>query len=153
MKEKKAGKIASWLSKNLKFLQNELISDKIGDRGPRLKCGCNNMISSSTRINQLESYFCHYWPDQCRNARQEIVEDSNHEHDINCNSLSCENLNTKEIADCDDSIEEDEINSSSLVLIIPITKEKSHQRKEKKYCKVYHVPSLKSPSLVLTMLR
>ena len=152
MKEKKTGKIASWLGRNFKFLQNELISDKIGDRGPRLKCGCNNMISSSTRINQLESYFCHYWPNQCRNSRQKPLDDPN--QDINCNSLSCENLNNKEeIADCDDSIEEDEINSSSLVLIIPITKEKSHQRKEKKYCKVYHVPSLKSPSLVLTMLR
>ena len=30
------------------------------------RCGCNNLVSSSLNISQLERFFCPYWPPPCR---------------------------------------------------------------------------------------
>ena len=141
MKEKKNKNILTWLNKNFKFLQKEISPEQKDS----IRCGCNNMISSSTNLNQLERYFCHYWPLSCENG-----EAKDHcDEDINHNTTYCENLNNPE----EHSIEDDDcdLNTSSLVLIIPVSKERS--KSEKKCSKVYSVPSLKSPGLVLTLLR
>ena len=66
MKEKKNKNILTWLNKNFKFLQKEISPEQKDS----IRCGCNNMISSSTNLNQLERYFCHYWPLSCENSEE-----------------------------------------------------------------------------------
>ena len=38
----------------------------ISNGNPCCRCGCNNLVSSSLNISQLERFFCPYWPHPCR---------------------------------------------------------------------------------------
>ena len=38
----------------------------ISNSNPCSRCGCNNLVSSSLNISQLERFFCPYWPHPCR---------------------------------------------------------------------------------------
>ena len=70
-------------------------------------CGCNNIISSSSHnLQQLESFFCQWWPNLCENS---LICDINHNslQSIQHDEAELEEQNSNSIA------------SSSLMLIIP----------------------------------
>merc|ERR1711971_408523 len=150
-----------WFHHHLKFLGKEHKPTK----GP-LRCGCNNVVSSSQNICQLEKYFCPYWPNNCRsyvsNDVLEITKDILINNNNNQQCLPSDyQAGLKESAvddiDVSDDIvtDESDLNSSSLVLILPSSSSSSQiQKSEAKHkTKVYSVASLKSPRLVLTLLR
>ena len=124
-------------------------------------------MSSSQNICQLEKYFCPYWPNNCRsyvsNDVLEITKEIliNNNNNNNQESFQSEyKIDLKEspvddIDDIDDIVtDESDLNSSSLVLIIPPSSSSQIQKSEAKHkTKVYSVASLKSPRLVLTLLR
>ena len=126
------------------------------------RCGCNNLVSSSQNISQLEKYFCPYWPHNCRsyvgNDVLEITKDILINNNNNLQSFPCDYKAAME-SPVDDTYdrdnivtEEGDLNSSSLVLIIPSSSQ-SQKSEAKHKTKVYSVASLKSPKLVLTLLR
>ena len=98
------------------------------------RCGCNNIISSSTtNLRQLESFFCQFWPELCENS---LLCDRNN------NSLSSHPPEEEEQ-------NSNSLSSSSLMLILPENRPDSHSRA--KLCRT--VTPLKSPGLVLSLMR
>ena len=93
------------------------------------RCGCNNLVSSSFNINNLEKFFCHDWPNICRSYKNLKPDNEVNEgfNDINNNNYQQDfmldkstlqdsrNLNSLESIYSENS----ELNSSSLVLILP----------------------------------
>lgn len=147
-----------WFHHHLKFLGKECKPEK----GEAVRCGCNNLVSSSQNISQLEKYFCPYWPHNCRsyvgNDVLEITKDILINNNNNLQSFPCDYKAAME-SPVDDTYdrdnivtEEGDLNSSSLVLIIPSSSQ-SQKSEAKHKTKVYSVASLKSPKLVLTLLR
>ena len=115
---------------------------------------------------QLEKYFCPYWPKNCRsyvsNDVLEITKDilinnnNNQQYFPSDYQAGLKESAVDDIDDSDDIVtDESDLNSSSLVLIIPSSSSSSQiQKSEAKHkTKVYSVASLKSPRLVLTLLR
>ena len=128
------------------------------------RCGCNNLVSSSQNICQLEKYFCPYWPNNCQsyvsNDVLEITRDILINNNNNQESFPSDykaGMKESHVDDIDDSdivTDDSDLNSSSLVLIIPSSSSSQIQKSEAKHkTKVYSVASLKSPRLVLTLLR
>ena len=124
-------------------------------------------MSSSQNICQLEKYFCPYWPNNCRSyvsndvleiTKEILINNNNNNNQESFHSDYKVGLKESRVDDIDDSddivTDESDLNSSSLVLIIPSSSSSQIQKSEAKHkTKVYSVASLKSPRLVLTLLR
>ena len=101
-------------------------------------------------LHQLEKFFCYYWPNTCQNYFSEGELALDHVDD------TPENVINGEYESFDSITEDCEVNTSSLVLIVPVKQEQTARKDRvpnKHKTKVYSVASLRSPQLVLTLLR
>jgi len=149
MKNGRMGNLIIWIHKNFKFLQKELKTNIEKDQ-VRFRCGCNNVVSSSLNLHQLEKFFCYYWPNSCQNYFSDGELALDHVGD------TPENVINGEYESFDSITEDCEVNTSSLVLIVPVKQEQTARKDRvpnKHKTKVYSVASLRSPQLVLTLLR
>ena len=101
-------------------------------------------------LHQLEKFFCYYWPNSCQNYFSDGELALDHVDD------TPENVINGEYESFDSITEDCEVNTSSLVLIVPVKQEQTARKDRvpnKHKTKVYSVASLRSPQLVLTLLR